>query len=288
KRFILYHDKRHPAEMGKAEVEAFLTYLAVDQHVAASTQNQALSALLFLYNEVLQKPPGWIDVNWAKKPERLPVVLTREEVRAVLAHLSGEMLLIVQLLYGAGLRVKECLNLRVQDIDFGQNMIVVRDGKGQKDRVTTLPERVRPSLKAHLKQVQTLHHEDLQQGHGRVPLPDALDRKYVNAEQEWVWQFVFPSNNLSRNPRAKHDTLYRYHLHVSTVQRAVKSAAQQAQISKRVTPHVFRHSFATHLLESGHDIRTIQELLGHKDVRTTMIYTHVLNKGPLAVRSPLD
>lgn len=288
KRFIMYHDKRHPTEMGKEEVEAFLTYLAVDQHVSASTQNQALSALLFLYNEVLQKPPGWIDVTWAKKPERLPVVLTREEVRAVLAQLSGGILLIVQLLYGAGLRLNECLSLRVQDIDFGQRLIVVRDGKGQKDRTTTLPERVVPDLHKHLAVVQKQHHADLQKGNGRAPLPDALDRKYVNAEREWVWQFVFPSKTLSRNPRADHDTLYRFHVHESTVQRAVKTAAGKAGISKRINPHVFRHSFATHLLEAGHDIRTIQELLGHKDVKTTMIYTHVLNKGPLGVRSPLD
>lgn len=288
KRFILYHDKRHPAEMGKEEVEAFLVYLAVDQHVSASTQNQALSALLFLYNEVLEKPPGRIDVTWAKKPERLPVVLTREEVKAVLAQLSGDVLLVVQLLYGAGLRLNECLGLRVQDIDFGQRMIVVRDGKGQKDRTTTLPERIVPDLHKHLANVQKQHHADLQKGHGRAPLPDALDRKYVNAECEWVWQFVFPSTTLSRNPRADHDTLYRFHLHESSVQRAVRAAARKAGIAKRVSPHVFRHSFATHLLESGHDIRTIQELLGHKDVKTTMIYTHVLNKGPLGVRSPLD
>ncbi|GAB4162096.1 MAG: integron integrase [Candidatus Promineifilaceae bacterium] len=288
KRFILYHNKRHPTEMDKEEVEAFLVYLAVDQHVSASTQNQALSALLFLYNEVLEKPLGRIDVTWAKKPERLPVVLTREEVNAVLAQLSGDVLLVVQFLYGAGLRLNECLGLRVQDIDFGQRMIVVRDGKGQKDRTTTLPERIVPDLRKHLANVQKQHHADLQKGHGRAPLPDALDRKYVNAECEWVWQFVFPSTTLSRNPRADHDTLYRFHLHESSVQRAVRAAARKAGIAKRVSPHVFRHSFATHLLESGYDIRTIQELLGHKDVKTTMIYTHVLNKGPLGVRSPLD
>ncbi|MBX3059932.1 MAG: integron integrase [Anaerolineae bacterium] len=288
KRFILYHDKRHPAEMGKEEVEAFLAYLAVEQHVAASTQNQALSALLFLYNEVLQKPLTWVDVTWAKKPERLPIVLTREEVQAVLAHLSGEVLLIVQIFYGAGLRLNECLGLRVQDIDFGQHLIVVRDGKGQKDRTTTLLDRIVPDLHRHLAAVQQQHHTDLQKGYGRAPLPDALDRKYVNAEQEWVWQFVFPSKKFSRNPRADHDTLYRFHLHESTVQRAVKMAATKAGIAKRINPHVFRHSFATHLLEAGYDIRTVQELLGHKDVKTTMIYTHVPHKGPLGVRSPLD
>ncbi len=288
KRFILFHQKRHPEEMGKEEVEAFLVHLAVEQHVAASTQNQALSAILFLYNEVLEAPLGWLEITWAKKPERLPVVLTREEVKAVFAQLSGEILLIVQLLYGAGLRLNECLGLRVQDIDFGQNLIVVRDGKGQKDRTTVLPERIVPALRHQLETVRKQHHADLQKGHGRAPLPDALERKYVNAEREWVWQFVFPSKTLSQNPRANHDTLYRFHLHDSTVQRAVRSAAKKAGVSKRVSPHVFRHSFATHLLESGSDIRTIQELLGHKDVRTTMIYTHVVNKGPLGVRSPLD
>jgi integron integrase len=288
KRYIIFHQKRHPAEMGKEEVEAFLAYLAVDQHVAASTQNQALSALLFLYNVVLDKPLGWVDVTWAKKPERLPIVLTREEVQQVLSHLSGEMLLIAQLLYGCGLRLTECLGLRVQDVDFGQRMIVVRDGKGQKDRTTTLPERSVPGLQKHLAAVQNLHHADLQKGYGRAPLPDALDRKYANAEREWVWQFVFPSRTLSKNPRAAHDTLYRFHLHDSTVQRAIRTAAAKAGIAKRVNPHVFRHSFATHLLEAGYDIRTIQALLGHKDVKTTMIYTHVAQTGVLGVRSPLD
>mgnify|MGYP002622752349 CR=1 FL=1 len=274
--------------MGRDEIESFLTHLAVEGNVAASTQNQALSALLFLYNEVLRKPLDFVEVTWAKKPVRLPVVLTKAEVSAVIAHLSGISLLIVQLLYGSGLRLTECLRLRVQDVDFGQKILFVRDGKGQKDRTTTFPEAVVAPMQSHLHSVKQLHHEDLQQGFGYAPLPTALSRKYPNAETEWLWQFVFPSANLSKNPRGKDDKLYRYHLHESTVQRSVRRAAKLAKIGKRVTPHTFRHSFATHLLESGYDIRTIQELLGHKDVKTTMIYTHVANRGVLGVRSPLD
>lgn len=288
KRFIIFHQKRHPEGMGKDEIEAFLTHLAVEGNVAASTQNQALSALLFLYNEVLHQPVGYVDVTWAKKPERLPVVLTREEVTAVIQHLSGIPLLVGQLLYGGGLRLTECLRLRVQDVDFGQKMLVVRDGKGQKDRTTTLPDVVVPALQAQLEAVKQLHHDDLQQGNGRAPLPTALARKHPNAETEWQWQFVFPSTTLSPNPRGDDGRLYRYHLHESTIQRAVRKASQQSNIAKRVSPHTFRHSFATHLLEAGYDIRTIQELLGHKDVKTTMIYTHVAQRGVLGVRSPLD
>ncbi|MCP5097770.1 MAG: integron integrase [Chloroflexi bacterium] len=288
RRFILYHKKRHPKEMGRNEVEAFLKHLAVEGNVAASTQNQALSALLFLYNVVLRQPLADVDVTWAKKPVRLPIVLTREEVSAVMEYLNNIPLLVVQLLYGAGLRLTEGLRLRVQDVDFGQNMLVVRDGKGQKDRTTTLPNAVVCMLSAHLNEVKKKHHQDLQQGYGHAPLPNALARKYPNAEKEWQWQFVFPSHMLSKNPRGDGETLYRYHLHESTIQRAVRKAAKNAEIDKRVTPHVFRHSFATHLLEAGYDIRTIQELLGHKDVKTTMIYTHVANRGVLGVRSPLD
>lgn len=288
KRFILYHQKRHPEEMGRDEVEAFLTHLAVEGNVAASTQNQALSALLFLYNDVLHQPLSNVEVTWAKKPVRLPIVLTQAEVRHVMQFLSGVPLLVVQLLYGGGLRLTECLRLRVQDIDFGQKMLVVRDGKGQKDRTTTLPDSVISALQTHLQMVKKRHHNDLQQGYGRVPLPNALAKKYPNAEMEWLWQFMFPSKTLSKNPRSDNDVLYRYHLHESTIQRAVRKAAQQAGIAKRVNPHVFRHSFATHLLEAGYDIRTIQELLGHKDVKTTMIYTHVAQRGVMGVRSPLD
>ncbi|MFQ5401134.1 MAG: integron integrase [Anaerolineae bacterium] len=288
KRYILFHEKRHPAAMGREEVAAFLTHLAVEGHVAASTQNQALSALLFLYNEVLDQPIGQVDVTWAKKPVRLPVVLTKAEVAKVMRHLTGVPLLVTQLLYGGGLRLTEALRLRVQDVDYGQKLLVVRDGKGQKDRTTTLPDAVVPDLQTHLQVVKRQHHEDLQRGYGRVPLPNALAKKYPHAETEWMWQFVFPSKTLSRNPRSDENELYRYHLHESTIQKAIRKAAQRAGIDKRVTPHVFRHSFATHLLEAGYDIRTIQELLGHKDVKTTMIYTHVANMGAVAVRSPLD
>lgn len=288
RRFILFHHKKHPSEMGKPEVEAFLKHLAVNKNVAASTQNQALSALLFLYKEVLEQPLGYVDVMWAKKPKRLPIVLTRPEVKAVLAQMTGVPLLISQLLYGAGLRVMEGLRMRVQDLDFGQHLIVIRDGKGQKDRTTPLPEVLLDDLQSHLEWVQSLHHNDLQQGNGRAPLPNALARKYPNAETDWQWQFVFPSTKLSKNPRGDSETLYRYHLHESTIQRAVKRAVKEAKLSKRVSPHTFRHSFATHLLERGTDIRTIQELLGHKNLQTTMIYTHVINRGAMGVRSPLD
>ncbi len=287
KRYVLFHNKRHPREMGVAEVEAFLTSLAVVRHVSASTQNQALSALLFLYEHVLDKPLGHVQVLWAQKPKRLPVVLTAEEVQTVLRHLSGVPLLAAQLLYGSGLRVIECLRLRVKDIDFGQNLIVVRQGKGFKDRTTTLPDVVRPALHLHLQQVKALHHADLQAGNGRSSLPYALAQKYPNANTEWQWQFVFPSKRLAKDPRGD-DTLFRHHLHESTIQKAIKQAARKSGIPKRISPHVFRHSFATHLLESNYDIRTIQELLGHKDVKTTMIYTHVANRGVMGVRSPLD
>jgi site-specific recombinase XerD len=279
KRYIIYHQKRHPAEMGKEEVEAFLAYLAVDQHVAASTQNQALSALLFLYNVVLDKPLGWVDVTWAKKPERLPIVLTREEVQQVLSHLSGEMLLIAQLLYGCGLRLTECLSLRVQDVDFGQRMIVVRDGKGQKDRTTTLPERSAPGLQKHLPfKICTTPIYKRATAVRLSPTPSTASTPTRSAN----------GSGSSSSSRTKNDTLYRFHLHDSTVQRAIRTAAAKAGIAKRVNPHVFRHSFATHLLEAGYDIRTIQALLGHKDVKTTMIYTHVAQTGVLGVRSPLD
>jgi integron integrase len=288
KRFILFHQKRHPSEMGKDEVEAFLAHLAVDKKVAASTQNQALSALLFLYRDVLNHPLHWVNVVWAKKPKRLPVVLTRDEVQIILNQLDGLPHLIVQLLYGAGLRVNECLRLRVKDIDFGQQIIIIRDGKGFKDRATPLPQTAVSYLHDQLKRTQKLHYKDLEEGNGRVSLPNALAQKYPNACTEWQWQFVFPSHILSQNPQSSDAVLYRHHLHPSSIQKAVKRAANKAKIAKHVTPHTFRHSFATHLLESGYDIRTIQELLGHKDVKTTMIYTHVVNRGAMGVRSPLD
>lgn len=288
KKYILYHGKRHPNEMGVPEIEAFLTHLAVEQNVAASTQNQALSALLFLYREVLKRPIEWVDVTWAKKPARLPVVLTVPEVQMVMSHLSGVPLLVAQLLYGSGLRVNEALRLRVKDVDFGQKLIVVRDGKGFKDRSTILPEEVTPGLRRHLEMVRQLHYQDLEQGYGRTSLPYALTRKYPNANREWQWQYLFPSQSLSQDPQSDEDTLYRHHVHASTIQKAVKQASHKVGIDKPVTPHTFRHSFATHLLEAGYDVRTIQELLGHKNVKTTMIYTHVANLGAKGVRSPLD
>ncbi len=288
KQYIFFHHKRHPVEMGQVEVEAFLKHLAIKRNVAASTQNQALSALLFLYKHVLKQPLGHVEVMWAKKPKRLPVVLAKREVQQVMKYLSGVPLLVTQILYGGGLRLNECLRLRVKDIDFEQQLIMVRDGKGQKDRTTTLPDRIVPSLKGHLDVVKRQHHKDLQNGFGYVSLPSALAKKYPNANREWKWQFVFPSTKLSTDPRSDDKRQYRYHTHPNTIQKAVRVATQKAGIDKRVTPHVFRHSFATHLLESGYDIRTIQELLGHKDVKTTMIYTHVINRGAMGVQSPLD
>jgi len=287
KRFILFHDKRHPEEMGRDEIEAFLTHLAVEENVAASTQNQAFSALLFLYRDVLHHEPDFpIDALRAIKPKHLPTVLTREEARQVIGHLSGIHQLMAKLLYGSGLRLMECLRLRVKDLDFGQRQIIVRDGKGQKDRVTMLPEALIVPLQEHLVRVRRLHEEDLSKGYGSVFLPFALERKYPHADKEWIWQYVFPSDRLSADPRTL--IVRRHHLDESGLQKAVRAAARLAGISKPVSPHTFRHCFATHLLENGYDIRTVQELLGHKDVKTTMIYTHVMNRGALAVRSPLD
>jgi integron integrase len=286
RRYILFHDKRHPRMMGTPEIEAFLTHLAVRNNVAASTQNQALCALLFLYNEVLGQELGPVDAIRAKKPKRLPVVLSREEVERVIAAMAGTTQLVARLLYGSGLRLAECLHLRVKDIDFAYQQIVVRDGKGGKDRITVLPARLLGPLKDHLQRVGMIHRQDLDSGYGAVYLPHALEVKYPSANREWCWQYVFPAANLSIDPRS--GTRRRHHLGESGPQRAVRKAARLAGIDKHVTCHTFRHSFATHLLESGYDIRTVQELLGHKDVKTTMIYTHVLNRGGLAVRSPLD
>jgi len=287
KRYILFHDKCHPKDMGAPEIEAFLTHLAVEKHVAASTQNQALSALLFLYGEVLGKDLDFpIDSIRAKRPKRLPTVLTKEETLRVIGCMSGTYQLTAKLLYGSGLRLMECLRLRVKDVDFAQRQIIVRDGKGMKDRVTMLPDSVVTPLQERLQRVKRLHEQDLAKGYGSVYLPFALERKYPNANREWIWQYVFPSSRLSKDPRTS--ILRRHHVSESSVQKAVNRAVHLAGISKHVTCHTFRHSFATHLLENGYDIRTVQELLGHKDVKTTMIYTHVLNRGPLAVRSPLD
>jgi integron integrase len=285
--FIRHNGVRHPAEMGAKEVEAFLSWLATERDVAAATQNQALAALLFLYKQVLgQELPWFKGLVRAKRPVRLPVVLTRADAQRLLAQMQGVKWLMASLLYGAGLRQIECLQLRVKDIDFAYRQILVRDGKGAKDRVTMLPEQTVQPLQEHLGRVRTLHQRDLAAGHGEVSLPDALARKYPRAAREWAWQFVFPSGNLSADPES--GVLRRHHIYPDTLQRAVKEAARAARIVKPVSCHTLRHSFATHLLEGGYDIRTVQELLGHSDVSTTMVYTHVLNKGGRGVRSPLD
>ena len=287
RRFILFHDKRHPLGMGKAELEAFLTFLAVERRVSASTQSQAKSALLFLYQKVLGVDLPWLsDIVAAKQPLHLPTVLTVSEVQAVLGRLSGVTGLVAQLLYGSGLRLMEACRLRVQDVDFGMHQLLVRNGKGAKDRVTMLPQTIIEPLKQHLQRVKMMHDDDLRDGNGEVYLPFALDRKYPNAPREWGWQYVFPADRSSQDPRS--GAIRRHHLGEQTVQRAVRQAAMVSGLTKRVSPHTMRHSFATHLLMSGYDIRTVQELLGHKDVQTTMIYTHVLNRGGKGVVSPLD
>ena len=287
KRFIFFHGKRHPLEMGEAEIAQFLSALAVHGQVSASTQNQALCALVFLYRHVLDQDLGWLDdVVRAKRPQRLPVVLTRPEVKALLSAMEGLHWIMASLLYGAGLRLLECLRLRVKDIDFSSNQILVREGKGKKDRRTMLPAAVKEPLAVHLEQVRQLHQHDLAQGFGRVYMPAALQRKYPNANREWGWQWVFPSSQISLDPRSGEHR--RHHLHESVLQRAVKEAVRKIELTKPANCHTLRHSFATHLLEDGYDIRTIQELLGHRDVKTTMIYTHVLNRGGKGVYSPMD
>ena len=285
--FILFHGKRHPADMGAAEVSAFLSWLATERNVAAATQNQALSALLFLYRHVLGQTLPWLDeLVRAQRPVRLPSVLTEAEVRRLLGQLEGSAWLMVALLYGAGLRQIECLTLRVKDIDFAYRQIVVRDGKGGRDRATMLPEGLVQPLQAHLGKVRAMHQRERKEGFGEVWLPHALARKYPRARFEWAWQFLFPAAHRSEDPRS--GTVRRHHVHPHTLGRAVKRAAVSAGIVKPVSCHTLRHSFATHLLERGYDIRTVQELRGHSDVSTTMIYTHVMNKGARAVKSPLD
>ena len=287
RRYILFHNKRHPKDMGVPEIEGFLTHLAVNEHVAAATQNQALSALLFLYRQVLCQPlDERIEAIRAKKSRKLPTVLTPEEVRTVIQSMSGVHRLIVQILYGSGLRLREAMQLRIKDLDFSQQQIIVRDAKGNYSRVTMLPTRLALPLQEHSQGVKRLYHQDLEQGYGSVILPFALAKKYPNANRQWIWQFVFPSSKRCRDPRS--GAIVRYHLHESGLQKAIKRAVRSAGLQKRVGCHTFRHSFATHLLQNGYDIRTIQELLGHKDVKTTMIYTHVLNRGGRGVRSPLD
>jgi integron integrase len=286
-RYIRFHQTRHPRELGLAEISAFLTHLAVDLQVAAATQNQARSALLFLYREVLGIPiDAPRDVVAARTPHRLPIVLTKDEVRQVLAMLSGEYRLMAQLLYGSGLRLMECLRLRVKDLDFAQGQLIVRDGKGMHDRITMLPQALIAPLQDQLRLVRRTHEEDLSRGYGAVYLPFALERKYPQANREWGWQYVFPAERLSTDPAS--GIMRRHHRDERGLQAAVKAAVRAAGIIKGASCHTFRHSFATHLLENGYDIRTVQELLGHKDVKTTMIYTHVLNRGGRGVRSPLD
>jgi integron integrase len=286
KRYILFHHKRHPRDMAAPEIETFLVHLAVDLNVAASTQNQALSALLFLYREVLEIDPEPVDAIRAKRPRRLPNVLTREQVLIVLDALSGVNQLIARLLYGSGLRLIECLRLRVQDVDFDYRQIVVHDGKGRADHVTMLPDNLLQPLHAHLRHVKTLHRRDLDDGYGAVYLPVAIEEEHPDAHREWGWQYLFPAPKLSIDPRS--GIRRRHHLGESGPQKAVRKAAQSVGIDKPINCHTLRHCFATHLLESGYDIRTVQQLLGHADVETTLIYSHVLNRGGPPVRSPLD
>lgn len=287
KRYILHFGKRHPRDLGAMEVEQFLTYLAVQGKVSASTQNQARCALLFLYKEVLNIDLPWLEnVEPAKAPKRLPVVLNRDEMQAILSRLGGTNWLIASLLYGTGMRIMECLRLRIQDVDMKRKEILIRDGKGFKDRVTMLPVSLIQPLQSHLLKVRELHQSDLGRGFGAVYMPYALARKYPNADREWRWQYVFPAAKLSTDPRS--GLVRRHHIQEQAIQRSVKQAVRDADLTKAATPHTFRHSFATHLLEGGYDIRTVQELLGHADVSTTMIYTHVLNKGGKGVNSPLD
>ncbi|MGH8523839.1 MAG: integron integrase [Gammaproteobacteria bacterium] len=287
KRFILFHGKRHPRQMGAREVEAFLTHLAVAQKVSASTQNQALNALVFLYHHVLLQELGTIEnVERAKRPVRLPVVLTVEEVRAVLAELKGSVWLMAGLLYGSGLRLMECLRLRIKDLDFAMHQIVVRDGKGAKDRMTMLPAQLVEPLRSHLSKVKGLHERDLSESFGTVYLPYALERKYPNANREWGWQYVFPASKRSIDPMSGIER--RHHIDPTVLQRGIRQAVRTAGLVKPASCHTLRHSFATHLLQGGYDIRTVQELLGHADVSTTMIYTNVLNRGGRGVVSPLD
>jgi len=287
KRFILFHGKKHPKDMGETEISQYISFLAVKKNVAASTQNQALNAIVFLYKQVLNRELGdFGNMQRAKRSKKLPVILTRDETDRVLTAMSGTNALMAKLLYGCGLRLMECLRLRVKDVEFDSNQVTVRDGKGHADRVTMLPRQLKPQLIEHLRRVRIIHEEDLKRDFGEVYLPYALSRKYPNAAREWYWQYVFPSKKISKDPRS--GKCRRHHAYETALQRAVRKAARSAGILKPVSPHVLRHCFATHLIEAGYDIRTVQDLLGHKDVSTTMIYTHVLNKGGMGVKSPLD
>ncbi|MCC6299080.1 MAG: integron integrase [Anaerolineales bacterium] len=287
RRFILFHNKRHPKDMGADEIQAFIAYLATQRTVSASTQNQALSAVMFLYRHVLKKDVDLPSDSFrAQKSKTLPVVLTHQEAMLVIGKMTGVTQLMTKILYGSGIRLTECLRLRVKDIDFGNRQIMIRDGKGEDDRVTILPDSLILLLETHLKTVKAIHQKDLKEGFGETSLPYALSKKYPSAAKEWMWQYVFPASVRSIDPVSKRTK--RHHLDPSVLQKAIRQAALSIGLTKPVTPHTFRHSFATHLLQSGYDIRTIQELLGHKDVKTTMIYTHVLQRGGLAVKSPLD
>ena len=285
--FIVFNQKRHPLTLGVDEIESFLTHLAVNWYVSASTQNQALQSILFLYKEVLDNPiEQKVDSLRAKKKKRLPTVLTMSEVKIILSNLNGIYKLIVELLYGAGLRLNECLTLRVKEIDFERYRINIIDGKGGRDRITLLPKTIASKLKAHVREVRILHNGDLQKGLGKAFLPDAIHKKYPGAEYDFIWQYIFPANNIFNDPKT--NKRGRWHVHSTSVNRAIKSAVKKSDILKRITSHTFRHSFATHLLESGYDIRKIQLLLGHSSIRTTMIYTHVMNTPGITIRSPLD
>ncbi|MBK7317502.1 integron integrase [Candidatus Villigracilis affinis] len=286
--YILFHNKRHPREMGVTEINQFITHLVVDRKASASTQNQAISAILFLYRNTLHIELDQSSLNFIrpKKGKRVPNVLSIKEVRAVITNMTGQYKLMTQIMYGSGLRLMECLRLRVKDIDFENHRIIVYDGKGGDDRVTMLPDSIIAPIRQHLAQTKATHQKDLAAGLGSVQMPFALDKKYPAAHQQWIWQFVFPAPTLYTEPET--GITRRHHIHETAIQKAIRVAAKTAKIEKRVTPHTFRHSFATHLLQNGYDIRTVQELLGHKDVKTTMIYTHVLQRGANAVKSPLD
>jgi integron integrase len=286
KRFIIFNHKTHPEKLGSESIKNFINYLAVSRHVSASTQNQALNGVLYLYKNVLKKDPGWInDIKFAQRRKHLPVVLTKDEVNKIFVHLKGVLLLISKLLYGSGMRLNECLKIRLQDIDLDYKIITVRDGKGEKDRITILPDSLVADLIAQIKKVRNLFNIDSRKGNIEVPLPYALDKKYPNAGKEFNWQYLFPAKSLVY--RGEEKKFYRVHLHESMFQKLFKEAVRKANVLKQASPHTLRHSFATHLLQSGYDIRTVQELLGHHSVKTTMIYTHVLNRG-IGVRSPLD
>lgn len=286
-RYVRYHHLKHPAGMGAKEITEFLNYLANDRKVAASTENQALSALVFIYEHILKQPVDALhQLKRAKKPKRLPVVLSSKEAKSILSELRGKDKLVLGLIYGAGLRVSEALRIRITDLDFDYKQLTVRNGKGLKDRVTMLPETIIQPLKGHIGKVKLLHESDLEKGYGQTILPNALAVKYPDADRMFRWQYLFPANSRRKDPRT--GIRHRYHISASNLRARVKEAARNRDIRKHVTPHVFRHSFATHLLKNGYDIRTVQELLGHKSVKTTMIYTHVLNKGRKGVKSPLD